>query len=96
MKWISLIKLLLSLENQTAYPNTVHVMRQLKSVATPDYFAAGRDLSRKDLEQPLNESPNAAPLYSLSIPPQGRKLIFSDLEQTPVYQDAFIYRDCRY
>ena len=81
-------KIAIVLENQTAYPNTVHVMRQLKSVATPDYFAAGRDLSRKDLEQPLNESPNAKPLYSLSIPPQGRKLIFSDLEQTPVYQDA--------
>ena len=81
-------KIAIVLENQTAYPNTVHVMRQLKSVATPDYFAAGRDLSRKDLEQPLNESPNAKPLYSLSIPPQGRKLIFSDLEHTPVYQDA--------
>ena len=81
-------KIAIVLENQTAYPNTVHVMRQLKSVATPDYFAAGRDLSRKDLEQPLNESLNARPLYSLSIPPQGRKLIFSDLEQTPVYQDA--------
>lgn len=81
-------KIAIVLENQTAYPNTVHIMRQLKSVATPDYFAAGRDLSRKDLEQPLNESPNAKPLYSLSIPPQGRKLIFSDLEQTPVYQDA--------
>ena len=81
-------KIAIVLENQTAYPNTVHVMRQLKSVSTPDYFAAGRDLSRKDLEQPLNESPNARPLYSLSIPPQGRKLIFSDLEQTPVYQDA--------
>ena len=81
-------KIAIVLENQTAYPNTVHVMRQLKSVATPDYFEAGRDLSRKDLEQPLNESPNARPLYSLSIPPQGRKLIFSDLEQTPVYQDA--------
>ena len=81
-------KIAIVLENQTAYPNTVHVMRQLKSVATPDYFAAGRDLSRKDLEQPLNESPNARPLYSLSIPPQGRQLIFSDLEHTPVYQDA--------
>ena len=81
-------KIAIVLENQTAYPNTVHVMRQLKSVATPDYFAAGRDLSRKDLEQPLNESPNARPLYSLSIPPQGRKLIFSDLENTPVYKDA--------
>ena len=81
-------KIAIVLENQTAYPNTVHVMRQLKSVATPDYFAAGRDLSRKDLEQPLNESPNTRPLYSLSIPPQGRKLIFSDLENTPVYQDA--------
>ena len=81
-------KIAIVLENQTAYPNTVHVMRQLKSVATPDYFAAGRDLSRKELEQPLNESPNARPLYSLRIPPQGRKLIFSDLEQTPVYQDA--------
>ena len=81
-------KIAIVLENQTAYPNTVHVMRQLKSVATPDYFAAGRDLSRKDLEQPLNESPNARPLYSLSIPPQGRKLIFSDLENTPIYQDT--------
>ena len=81
-------KIAIVLENQTAYPNTVHVMRQLKSVATPDYFAAGRDLSRKDLEQPLNESPNAKPLYSLSIPPQGRQLIFSDLENTPVYKDA--------
>ena len=81
-------KIAIVLENQTAYPNTVHVMRQLKSIATPDYFAAGRDLSRKDLEQPLNESPNARPLYSLSIPPQGRKLIFSDLENTPVYKDA--------
>lgn len=81
-------KIAIVLENRTAYPNTVHVMRQLKSVATPDYFAAGRDLSRKDLEQPLNESPNARPLYSLSIPSQGRKLIFSDLENTPVYKDA--------
>ena len=81
-------KIAIVLENRTAYPNTVHVMRQLKSVATPDYFAAGRDLSRKDLEQPLNESPNARPLYSLSIPPQGRKLIFSELENTPVYKDA--------
>ena len=81
-------KIAIVLENQTAYPNTVHVMRQLKSVATPDYFAAGRDLSRKDLEHPLDESPNARPLYSLSIPPQGRQLIFSDLENTPVYQDA--------
>ena len=81
-------KIAIVLENQSAYPNTVHVMRQLKSVATPDYFAAGRDLSRKDLENPLDESPNARPLYSLSIPPQGRQLIFSDLENTPVYQDA--------
>lgn len=81
-------KIAIVLENQSAYPNTVHVMRQLKSVATPDYFAAGRDLSRKDLEHPLDESPNARPLYSLSIPPQGRQLIFSDLENTPVYQDA--------
>ena len=81
-------KIAIVLENQTAYPNTIHVMRQLKSVATPDYFAAGRDLSRKDLEHPLDESPNARPLYSLSIPPQGRQLIFTDLENTPVYQDA--------
>ena len=81
-------KIAIVLENQSAYPNTVHVMRQLKSVATPDYFAAGRDLSRKDLEHPLDESPNVRPLYSLSIPPQGRQLIFSDLENTPVYQDA--------
>ena len=81
-------KIAIVLENQSAYPNTVHVMRQLKSVATPDYFAAGRDLSRKDLENPLDESPNARPLYSLSIPPQERQLIFSDLENTPVYQDA--------
>ena len=81
-------KIAIVLENQSAYPNTVHVMRQVKSVATPDYFAAGRDLSRKDLEHPLDESPNARPLYSLSIPPQGRQLIFSDLENTPVYQDA--------
>lgn len=81
-------KIAIVLENQTAYPNTVHVMRQLKSVATPDYFTAGRDLSWKDLENPLDESPNARPLYSLSIPPQGRQLIFSDLENTPVYQDA--------
>ena len=81
-------KIAIVLENQSAYPNTVHVMRQLKSVTTPDYFAAGRDLSRKDLEHPLDESPNARPLYSLSIPPQGRQLIFSDLENTPVYQDA--------
>ena len=81
-------KIAIVLENQSAYPNTVHVMRQLKSVATPDYFAAGRDLSRKDLEHPLDESPNARPLYSLSIPPQGRQLIFTDLENTPVYQDA--------
>lgn len=81
-------KIAIVLENQSAYPNTVHVMRQLKSVATPEYFAAGRDLSRKDLEHPLDESPNARPLYSLSIPPQGRQLIFSDLENTPVYQDA--------
>ena len=81
-------KIAIVLENQSAYPNTVHVMRQLKSVATPDYFAAGRDLSRKDLEHPLDESPNARPLYSLSIPPQGRQLIFNDLENTPVYQDA--------
>ena len=81
-------KIAIVLENQSAYPNTVHVMRQLKSVATPDYFAAGRDLSRKDLEHPLDESPNARPLYSLSIPSQGRQLIFSDLENTPVYRDA--------
>ncbi|MDU2903350.1 MAG: ATPase [Veillonella sp.] len=81
-------KIAIVLENQSAYPNTVHVMRELKSVATPDYFAAGRDLSRKDLEHPLDESPNARPLYSLSIPPQGRQLIFSDLENTPVYRDA--------
>ena len=81
-------KIAIVLENQSAYPNTVHVMRQLKSVATPDYFAAGRDLSRKDLEHPLDESPNARPLYSLSIPPQWRQLIFSDLENTPVYRDA--------
>ena len=81
-------KIAIVLENQTAYPTSVHVMRQLKSVATPDYFAAGRDLSRKDLEQPLNESPDARPLYSFSIPPQGRQLIFSDLENTPVNRDA--------
>lgn len=81
-------KIAIVLENQTAYPTSVHVMRQLKSVATPDYFAAGRDLSRKDLEQPLNESRDARPLYSLSIPPQGRQLIFSDLENTPVNRDA--------
>ena len=81
-------KIAIVLENQTAYPTSVHVMRQLKSVATPDYFAAGRNLSRKDLEQPLNESPDARPLYSLSIPPQGRQLIFSDLENTPVNRDA--------
>ena len=40
------------------------------------------------MEQPLNESPDARPLYSLSIPPQGRQLIFSDLENTPVNRDA--------
>ena len=40
-------KIAIVLENQTAYPTSVHVMRQLKSVATPDYFAAGRDLSRR-------------------------------------------------
>lgn len=33
-------KIVIVLENQTAYPNTVHVMRQLKSVAYPDYFAS--------------------------------------------------------
>ena len=27
-------------------------------------------------------------IYSLSIPAQGRQLIFSDLENTPVYRDA--------
>ena len=81
-------KIAIVVENQTAYPTSVHVMRQLKSIATPDYFAAGRDLSRKDLEQPLNESPDARPLYTLSIPPQGRQLIFSDLENTPVNRDA--------
>ncbi len=81
-------KMAIVLENQTPYASTVHVMRQLKSVASKDYFAAGRDLSRQDLEHPLDESPTAKPLYSLSIPPKGRQLIFSDLENTPVPQDA--------
>lgn len=81
-------KMAIVLENQTPYASTVHVMRQLKSVASKDYFAAGRDLSRQDLEHPLDESPTAKPLYSLSIPPKGRQLIFSDLENTPIPQDA--------
>ena len=40
-------KIAIVLRKSIGLSNSVHVMRQLKSVATPDYFAAGRDLSRR-------------------------------------------------
>ena len=46
-------KISLVIENKSRKKEEVTVHRQLQSVSTPDYFLAGRDLSRKDLEQPL-------------------------------------------
>ena len=41
-------KIAIILENTGNEPNGIAVFRELKSIATSDYFAAGRDLSRKE------------------------------------------------
>lgn len=77
-------KIAIVLENTGDAPNGIAVFRELKSIATPDYFAAGRDLSRKELEQPLSDRQ----LYSFVMPPKSRQLVFTDLEHTPIPKDA--------
>ena len=77
-------KIAIILENTGNEPNGIAVFRELKSIATPDYFAAGRDLSRKELEQPLSDKP----LYSFVMPPKSRQLVFTDLEHSPISKDA--------
>ena len=77
-------KIAIILENTGNEPNGIAVFRELKSIATPDYFAAGRDLSRKELEQPLSDKP----LYSFVMPPKSRQLVFTDLEHSPIPKDA--------
>ena len=59
MKWIKPHKIAIVLENQSAYPNTVHVMRQLKSVAHQIISLLVVIYPGRDLEHPLDESPNA-------------------------------------
>lgn len=76
-------KIAIVLENTSDEPNTITVYRELKSVSTSDYFVAGRDLSRKDLEQPLTDKP----LYSFTMEPHSRHIVFDDLEETPVLKD---------
>jgi len=77
-------KIAIILENTGNEPNGIAVFRELKSIATSDYFAAGRDLSRKELEQPLTDKP----LYSFVMPPKSRQLVFTDLEHSPIPKDA--------
>ena len=77
-------KIAIILENTGNEPNGIAVFRELKSIATSDYFAAGRDLSRKELEQPLSDKP----LYSFVMPPKSRQLVFTDLEHSPIPKDA--------
>ena len=76
-------KIAIILENTGNEPNGIAVFRELKSIATSDYFAAGRDL-RKELEQPLTDKP----LYSFVMPPKSRQLVFTDLEHSPIPKDA--------
>ena len=73
-------KIAIVLENTGDASNGIAIFRELKSIATPDYFAAGRDLSRKELEQPLSDRQ----LYSFVMPPKSRQLVFTDLEHTPI------------
>ena len=47
------MKIGLTAQNKTFKRQTVTIHRELASKSTPDYFAAGRDLSQKDLEEPL-------------------------------------------
>ena len=77
-------KIAIILENTGNEPNGIAVFRELKSIATSDYFAAGRDLSRKELEQPLTDKS----LYSFVMPPKSRQLVFTDLEHSPIPKDA--------
>lgn len=77
-------KIAIVLENTGDAPNGIAIFRELKSIATPDYFTAGRDLSRKELEQPLSDRQ----LYSFVMPPKSRQLVFTDLEHTPIPKDA--------
>lgn len=77
-------KIAIILENTGNEPNGIAVFRELKSIATSDYFAAGRDLSRKELEQPVSDKP----LYSFVMPPKSRQLVFTDLEHSPIPKDA--------
>lgn len=77
-------KIAIILENTGNEPNGIAVFRELKSIATSDYFAAGRDLSRKELEQPLTDKA----LYSFVMPPKSRQLVFTDLEHSPIPKDA--------
>ena len=77
-------KIAIILENTGNEANDIAVFRELKSIATSDYFAAGRDLSRKELEQPLSDKP----LYSFVMPPKSRQLVFTDLEHSPIPKDA--------
>ena len=77
-------KIAIVLENISDGPNEISVFRELKSIVSDDYFAVGRDLSRKELEQPLtNEA-----LYSFVMPTKSRRLVFLDLENSPVQKDA--------
>ena len=77
-------KIAIVLENVSDGPNEISVFRELKSIVSDDYFAVGRDLSRKELEQPLtNEA-----LYSFVMPTKSRRLVFLDLENSPVQKDA--------
>ena len=77
-------KIAIVLENVSDGPNEISVFRELKSIVSDDYYAVGRDLSRKELEQPLtNEA-----LYSFVMPTKSRRLVLLDLENSPVQKDA--------
>ena len=77
-------KIAIVLENISDGPNEISVFRELKSIVSNDYFAVGRDLSRKELEQPLTDES----LYSFLMPTKSRRLVFLDLENSPVQKDA--------
>lgn len=76
-------KMAIVLENTSVDSNTVQVYREIKSIATDDYFAAGRDLSKKDLEQPVPSKP----IYSFSIKGRGKHIVFPDLNNATIQKD---------
>ena len=87
-------KIAIVLENKSKVPNKVTIHRQLQTTPSPDYFKVGRQLSRLDLEQPLEDTVNRTDKGKLkkkqkkeeviTIQPLGHQLIFGDLEKTNV------------